>query len=205
MRNEARAREGDPRSRIAGVIFASRVGVALSGTLVLGACAHVNPERAFHDVSDAVSARTGQSPRWARTDSAAKDADEASRAARCGRRDARSEVRESRDLMVASRELAEFYRSVLLPQRSRALDLTLLHYNMMLKGNYDLLFAATRIQAGTTIQLERSHEESMMARPRGLRRMCRTITTTVEAGQVNRRAGIALELAVVIERNKRET
>ena len=43
--------------------------------------------------------------------------------------------------MVASRELAEFYRSVLLPQRSRALDLTLLHYNMMLKGNYDLLFA----------------------------------------------------------------
>ncbi len=58
--------------------------------------------------------------------------------------DARSEVREFRDLMVASRELAEFYRSVLLPQRSRALDLTLLHYNMMLKGNYDLLFAKQR-------------------------------------------------------------
>ena len=55
--------------------------------------------------------------------------------------DARSEVREFRDLMVASRELAEFYRSVLLPQRARILDLTLLHYNMMLKGNYDLLFA----------------------------------------------------------------
>lgn len=55
--------------------------------------------------------------------------------------DARSEVREFRDLMVATRELAEFYRAVLLPQRTRILDLTLLHYNMMLKGNYDLLFA----------------------------------------------------------------
>ena len=80
MRNEARAGEAGARSRIAEVIFASRVGVALFVALGLGACANVNPDRAFKDVSDEVSARTGQSPRWARTDDAAKEADEASRA-----------------------------------------------------------------------------------------------------------------------------
>jgi cobalt-zinc-cadmium efflux system outer membrane protein len=69
--------------------------------------------------------------------------------------DARSEVREFRDLMVASRELAEFYRSVLLPQRSRALDLTLLHYNMMLKGNYDLLFAKQQ-----QVEVEKAYVEA---------------------------------------------
>lgn len=55
--------------------------------------------------------------------------------------DARSEVREARDLMIASRDLAEYHREVLLPQRVRILDLTLRHYNMMLKGAYDLLLA----------------------------------------------------------------
>ena len=55
--------------------------------------------------------------------------------------DARSEVREARDAMIVARELVAFYGSVFLPQRSRVLDLTLLHYNMMLKGNYDLLLA----------------------------------------------------------------
>jgi len=55
--------------------------------------------------------------------------------------DARSEVREARDLVVAWKDMAGYYRSVLLPQRVQILDLTLRHYNMMLKGAYDLLLA----------------------------------------------------------------
>ena len=54
---------------------------------------------------------------------------------------ARSEVREARDLVVAWRDMAQYYRSVMLPQRVQILDLTLRHYNMMLKGAYDLLLA----------------------------------------------------------------
>ena len=53
----------------------------------------------------------------------------------------RSEVRQARDLMIASRDLAAYYQTVLLPQRVQILDLTLRHYNMMLKGAYDLLLA----------------------------------------------------------------
>jgi cobalt-zinc-cadmium efflux system outer membrane protein len=55
--------------------------------------------------------------------------------------DARSEVREERDRMLASRDLALYYRRVLLPQRQRILALTLQHYNAMFKGAYDLLLA----------------------------------------------------------------
>jgi cobalt-zinc-cadmium efflux system outer membrane protein len=54
---------------------------------------------------------------------------------------ARSQVREARDRLTASREQALFYRNVLLPQRVHILDLTLRQYNMMLKGPYDLLLA----------------------------------------------------------------
>ena len=54
---------------------------------------------------------------------------------------ARSEVREARDAMIAARDLAGYYRSVLLPQRVQILDQTQRHYNMMLKGAYDLLLA----------------------------------------------------------------
>jgi len=54
---------------------------------------------------------------------------------------ARSEVREARDAMIAARDLASYYRSVLLPQRVKILDQTQRHYNMMLKGTYDLLVA----------------------------------------------------------------
>jgi cobalt-zinc-cadmium efflux system outer membrane protein len=54
---------------------------------------------------------------------------------------ARSEVREARDSMIAARDLAASYRSVLLPQRLAILDQTQRHYNMMLKGPYDLLLA----------------------------------------------------------------
>jgi cobalt-zinc-cadmium efflux system outer membrane protein len=54
---------------------------------------------------------------------------------------ARSEVREARDSMIAARDLAAYYRAVLLPQRVAILDQTQRHYNMMLKGAYDLLLA----------------------------------------------------------------
>jgi len=53
----------------------------------------------------------------------------------------RSEVREARDSMIAARDLAAYYRAVLLPQRFAILDETQRHYNMMLKGAYDLLLA----------------------------------------------------------------
>jgi cobalt-zinc-cadmium efflux system outer membrane protein len=55
--------------------------------------------------------------------------------------DARSEVREARDRMLAARDLAAYYGSVLLPQRVRILELTLQYYNAMFKGAYDLLQA----------------------------------------------------------------
>lgn len=54
---------------------------------------------------------------------------------------ARSEVREARDRMLAARDLATYCRLVLLPQRLRILDLTMRHYNLMFKGAYDLLLA----------------------------------------------------------------
>lgn len=54
---------------------------------------------------------------------------------------ARSEVREARDLLLATRDLARYYGSVLLPERVEVLDLTLKAHNMMLKGTYDLLLA----------------------------------------------------------------
>jgi cobalt-zinc-cadmium efflux system outer membrane protein len=54
---------------------------------------------------------------------------------------ARSEVREERDRMLAARDLALYYHRVLLPQRQRILELTLQHYNAMFKGAYDLLLA----------------------------------------------------------------
>jgi cobalt-zinc-cadmium efflux system outer membrane protein len=55
--------------------------------------------------------------------------------------DARAEVREQRDRMLAARDLALFYERELLPQRARILDLTLRQYNAMFKGAYDLLLA----------------------------------------------------------------
>lgn len=54
--------------------------------------------------------------------------------------DARSEVREARDQMLAERRLAEYYK-VLLPERIQILNLTLQQYNGMLRGPYDLLLA----------------------------------------------------------------
>jgi cobalt-zinc-cadmium efflux system outer membrane protein len=54
---------------------------------------------------------------------------------------ARADVREARDWLLSSRELARYYRETLLPQRVRILDLTQRQYNMMLMGTYDLLIA----------------------------------------------------------------
>jgi cobalt-zinc-cadmium efflux system outer membrane protein len=54
---------------------------------------------------------------------------------------ARSEVREARDALIAARDLQQFYAKSLLPGRVRILDQESRHYNMMLKGVYDILLA----------------------------------------------------------------
>ncbi|MGI8431765.1 MAG: TolC family protein [Chthoniobacterales bacterium] len=53
----------------------------------------------------------------------------------------RSEVRESRDQLVAARDLTSYIGERLLPTQQQALNLTLQQYNFMLKGAYDLLLA----------------------------------------------------------------
>lgn len=53
----------------------------------------------------------------------------------------RAEVREARDRLIAKRDLAGYYRDELLPGRKKILELTLTHYNAMLKSPYDLLLA----------------------------------------------------------------
>jgi cobalt-zinc-cadmium efflux system outer membrane protein len=58
----------------------------------------------------------------------------------------RSEVRESRDALIAAREVAEYHQRILLPQRQRILRETLLQYNAMQKSNYELLLAKEREQ-----------------------------------------------------------
>jgi cobalt-zinc-cadmium efflux system outer membrane protein len=67
----------------------------------------------------------------------------------------RFEVREANALLNANRTAAQVYGNVLLPQRTRILDLTLEHYNFMLKGTYDLL-SAKQQQA----QTERAYIEA---------------------------------------------
>jgi len=53
----------------------------------------------------------------------------------------RSEVRETRDQLIAARDLTSRIGKHLLPTRQQALNLTLQQYNYMLKGTYDLLLA----------------------------------------------------------------
>ena len=53
----------------------------------------------------------------------------------------RAEVREARDRLIAKRDLATYYRDELLPGRKKILELTLTHYNAMLKSPFDLLLA----------------------------------------------------------------
>jgi cobalt-zinc-cadmium efflux system outer membrane protein len=55
----------------------------------------------------------------------------------------RSDVRELRDRLLSKRDMALFYRDDLLPTRRRILALTLLNYNAMLSGAFEL-FAAKR-------------------------------------------------------------
>ena len=55
--------------------------------------------------------------------------------------DIRSEVRQARDALIAARDLAEFYEKVYLPQRTRIVNETLLQYNAMQKGTFELITA----------------------------------------------------------------
>ena len=68
---------------------------------------------------------------------------------------ARSEVRLARDFVIASRELTEYYRDWLLPQRQQIVELTLEQYNMMLQGTYDVLAARER-----EVETERAYIEA---------------------------------------------
>jgi len=65
---------------------------------------------------------------------------------------ARSEVREARDQMMAARDLTSHIETRLLPIQQQALKLTLQQYNYMLKGAYDLLAAKQN-----EVAAERSH------------------------------------------------
>jgi len=56
----------------------------------------------------------------------------------------RSEVREARDALIAARDAAEYHQKVLLPQRQRVLQATLLQYNAMQLSNFVLLTAKER-------------------------------------------------------------
>ena len=55
--------------------------------------------------------------------------------------DIRSEVRELRDRLISKRDMAQFYRDDLLPTRQRFVALTLLNYNAMLTGAFELFTA----------------------------------------------------------------
>ena len=69
--------------------------------------------------------------------------------------DIRSEVRQARDTMLAARDLADFYRRIYLPQRIRIANETLLQYNAMQKGTFDLIAAKER-----ELNAEREYVES---------------------------------------------
>jgi len=58
--------------------------------------------------------------------------------------DIRSEVRQARDTMLAARDLAQFYQKIYLPQRLRIVNETVLQYNAMQKGTFDLISAKER-------------------------------------------------------------
>ncbi len=58
--------------------------------------------------------------------------------------DARSEIREARDLVLANRDLANYYGKILLPQRVQIVNQTQLQLNAMQVGPLDLLQAKER-------------------------------------------------------------
>jgi len=55
--------------------------------------------------------------------------------------DIRSEVRKLRDRLISQRDMAQFYRDDLVPTRQRVVALTLLNYNAMLTGAFELFTA----------------------------------------------------------------
>jgi cobalt-zinc-cadmium efflux system outer membrane protein len=67
----------------------------------------------------------------------------------------RSEVQEVRDRLIAQRDLAQYYGQVLLPQRTRIVNETLLQYNAMQIGTPDLLAAKER-----QLEAERDYVEA---------------------------------------------
>ncbi len=69
--------------------------------------------------------------------------------------EARSEVRQARDLIIANRDLTEYYRKILLPQRQLILHQTQLQYNAMQDGPVQLLNARER-----ELQTERAYIEA---------------------------------------------
>ncbi len=93
--------------------------------------------------------------------------------------DIRSDVRELRDRMLSQRDVAQFYRDDLRPVRQRILALTLLNYNAMLTGAFDLFTAkreeleaergwisARRDYWMTRAELERAVGGDLDAKPR---------------------------------------
>ena len=58
--------------------------------------------------------------------------------------DVRSEVREARDALITARDLAQFYAKIYLPQRIRIVNETLLQYDAMQKGTFELITAKER-------------------------------------------------------------
>ncbi len=58
--------------------------------------------------------------------------------------DIRSQVRQARDTMLAARDLARFYQKIYLPQRLRIVNETVLQYDAMQKGTFDLIIAKER-------------------------------------------------------------
>ena len=58
--------------------------------------------------------------------------------------DVRSQVRQARDALVTSRDLAQFYAKIYLPQRIRIVNETLLQYDAMQKGTFELITAKER-------------------------------------------------------------
>ncbi|HAB17643.1 MAG TPA: TolC family protein [Verrucomicrobiota bacterium] len=66
----------------------------------------------------------------------------------------RSEVRAARDALLAARDIATYSNQVLLPQNQQLLGETLLQYNAMQMGNYDLLLAKQREQQAEQAAIE---------------------------------------------------
>lgn len=77
----------------------------------------------------------------------------------------RSEVRLARDEVLGLRALAAAYQTVLVPKRTVVLEQTLLHYNMMLLGVYDLLLAR-REETEAEVEGIRALRDYWMARTR---------------------------------------